>query len=92
MVPLKQLCWLWLLWLFKIVFAISIEDICIGQGDHTTFPDPNSCDGFYQCLGEFPIYGKCFNGTVYDPIKKMCNLPENVDCEITTPSKSLEKI
>lgn len=52
----------------------AVDDICIGQDDFVTFPDPMSTEGFYQCLNEKPVHGRCPDGRYYDTRYNICNL------------------
>ncbi|CAG0905128.1 unnamed protein product, partial [Darwinula stevensoni] len=39
------------------------------------FPDPESCDHFYQCDGGDPLYQECPEGTWFNPNIDSCDFP-----------------
>lgn len=48
------------------------------------FPHPLDCSKFLNCGHGIMHIQYCGRGTVFNPISKFCDWPENVDCEIYT--------
>merc|ERR1711915_845149 len=44
-------------------------------------PHPTQCNLYYQCVGLTPILLHCPGELFFDPILKVCNWPNQVDCE-----------
>jgi hypothetical protein len=52
------------------------------------FPHPLSCEMWILCQGvDDPLEGWCDEGMLFDPIERICDDAENVDCQITPPGR-----
>jgi len=58
--------------------ACGFPTSCVGESDGT-YPHPNTCDKFFYCFNNEPVEESCATGTIYDPSKKTCDYPGNVD-------------
>ncbi|OQR68987.1 Hemocytin-like [Tropilaelaps mercedesae] len=65
---------------------VVIEFLC--PEANGLFPDAVNCDHFYHCSNNFPFHKPCGAGTLFNPVLKICDHPENVQCvqrEILVP-------
>jgi len=53
-------------------------------------PHPTQCNLYYQCVGLTPILLHCPGELFFDPILKVCNWPNQVDCEDKTTKADQE--
>ncbi|XP_058827400.1 uncharacterized protein LOC131687339 [Topomyia yanbarensis] len=51
---------------------------------------PNNCRLFIFCMNDVGIVRECPNGLYFNPVEKLCDLPENVDCEDPTETTTDE--
>jgi len=61
------------------------HDMDCSDKDDGYYPDPYSCERFWQCERGTAFHSKCQPGLFYDPINVMCDWPENVDCGSRPP-------
>ncbi|CDW54995.1 Acidic mammalian chitinase [Trichuris trichiura] len=45
------------------------------------FPDPQSCNNFYQCAGGTAFKMQCPSGLMFNPKTSSCDYSSNVDCQ-----------
>jgi len=48
--------------------------------DEGLFPDPTDCTKFYQCFNHLAWQSKCPADLYFNPILKVCDYKDNVDC------------
>lgn len=61
------------------------ETLCVGQEDDTYVADPDHCDGYYWCSGEWGTEQICENGEQWMADESYCN-PDYPNCwETETP-------
>jgi len=48
--------------------------------DEGLFPDPTDCKKFYQCFNHLAWQSKCPADLYFNPILKVCDYKDNVDC------------
>ncbi|KAL9980126.1 hypothetical protein ACROYT_G008671 [Oculina patagonica] len=58
--------------LFEVQFCGRMKD--------GNYPIPRICTGFVSCSGGVTRHEMCPNGTLFNPVKRFCDLPQNVSC------------
>ncbi|XP_068150062.1 chondroitin proteoglycan 2 [Drosophila tropicalis] len=64
-----------------VVVCNSTSTICQNQTEGTLFPVNGTCNKFYKCNFNCAVEQDCPNNLIYDSSKKMCDYPQNVNCE-----------
>ena len=59
--------------------AVSEVQFC-GSVKDGNYPIPQICTGYVSCLGGVTRHKLCPSGTLFNPLKKFCDLPVNVGC------------
>lgn len=57
--------------------AVSEVQFC-GSVKDGNYPIPQICTGYVSCLGGITRHKLCPSGTLFNPLKKFCDLPVNV--------------
>jgi hypothetical protein len=73
-----------------ITTTTTPETFCSGKTG--IYADPETCNSFYSCG---PVqdwfYAVCQGGNLFNSASLQCDLPENVDCDITTAAPTTTK-
>ncbi|KAM7358142.1 uncharacterized protein ACRADG_003199 [Cochliomyia hominivorax] len=56
------------------------KEACVGKTFGDLVPYPGDCTKFLVCNCEYPTVKQCQNGLWFDNTLKVCNYPQNVDC------------
>ncbi|CAO1435271.1 unnamed protein product, partial [Diamesa serratosioi] len=81
-VPLK-IC-LYLVTTINIVHAQSTSNICEIERDHSLVSFNVSCNMYFECIENVAYLLSCPRGLYFSVLKQSCDLPSNVECEMTT--------
>ncbi|XP_050667931.1 uncharacterized protein LOC126967486 [Leptidea sinapis] len=54
--------------------------ICGKNGSDGVLIAHENCNQFYKCAHGVPVALECYGNLMYNPYKKYCDFPENVDC------------
>ena len=62
------------------------DDICKGvkEGGFVADPTDSACKHFYRCNDGIGTKNQCPGTTLFDPIKSICDVAENVKCNVVT--------
>ena len=63
---------------FLITTVLEVQ-FC-GKMKDGKYPIPRICTGFVSCSGGVTRHEMCPNGTLFNPVKRICDLPHNVKC------------
>ena len=78
--------------IFLTFLARLIPDIaawkvdCNGFPDGTFLPHPTDCSKYFECDHNIAWPFQCANETWFDTTINSCNWPDQVECNITTPT------
>jgi len=73
-----------LLLCFNIANAFEFN-ICHDKLDGIFIRDHSACSNYIACISGLPLYGRCPNGYVFNPLNAMCDYPDNVICDDICP-------
>lgn len=57
-------------------------DVTCESMDLEWHPHPNNCDQYVACISGFPRVINCAPGLHWDPIRQLCDVPANAQCQI----------
>lgn len=61
------------------------NDPCNGLPDETFILNPKGCKYFFSCKDGLSVGAYCPHGLLFNPIDRICDLPNNVDCHFDDP-------
>ncbi|KFB41687.1 hypothetical protein ZHAS_00009316 [Anopheles sinensis] len=61
------------------------NQMCNGVANNVNLPSPDDCSRFYICFNGGAYPSNCLGGLWFNPETSLCDLPENVDCDVVIP-------
>ncbi|XP_061518370.1 peritrophin-48-like [Anopheles gambiae] len=61
------------------------NQLCNESPNGTYLPSPADCSSFYICFNGGAYPSNCLGGLWFNPITMLCDLPENVTCNVSLP-------